>query len=378
MAFWETPPPDEGSVTLRLSRAQVEQVRTAIRLLSSPMEHATVDAWRLAVNRHMKAMVKADTAGFVLPVPNGPLLFSEEHDPNETAKFGDLLPPDMPDGRPVWLKGIEVGVATMESIYDGDASPYYESPYYNEFARPNGAAQVLGAMMSLGAFAPKGAAALQLWRNEQNPVRFNEDDIQLLRLVYPALQVGVENYVRYGSDTTEFLRVCDDLGSALLICDTLGRVVHQTPALERLLAVDPESHEVRLELRSVAGNLARVLLGNDTAAAGASSDTRIEKSTRCARYVMRASSMHASWTTGPWIMVSLERLTRAPLTCEELRARFRLTEAEARVAVLLVAGRTAKTIATELGISWSTVRRHTERVYQKAHVRSRAELAAKT
>jgi DNA-binding CsgD family transcriptional regulator len=364
-------------MTLRLSRAQVEQVRTAIRLLSSPMEHATVDAWRLAVNRHMKTMLRADTAGFVLPVPDGPLLFSEEHDPGETAKFGELLPPDLPDGRSVWARGIELGVVTMDTVYDGDPSPYYSSPYYNEFAGPNGAAQTLGAMMTLGAHAPKGAAALQLWRNQRNPERFGQADIDLLKLVFPALQVGVENYIRYGSDTAEFLRVCDDLGSALLICDTLGRVVHQTPALDRLLDSDPESHDVRLELRRVAGNLSRILLGAGATSAAMSGDTRLEKSTGSARYVMRASSMHASWTTGPWIMVSLDRVTRKPAACHELRARFGLTEAEARVAVLLVAGRNTKEIACDLRISWSTVRRHTERVYQKAGVNSRAGLVAK-
>lgn len=364
-------------MTLRLSRAQVEQVRTAIRLLSSPMEHVTVDAWRLAVNRHMKAMVNADSAGFVLPVPDGQLLLTEEHDPNATAKFGDLLPPDRPDGKPCWMRGIELGVATMETLFDGDATPYYSSPYYNEFARPNGAVQTLGALMTLGAFAPKGAAALQLWRNQSNPERFTQADIDLVRLVFPALQVGVENYVRYGSDTAQFLRVCDDLGSALLICDTIGRVVHQTPALDALLALDPESHEVRLELRRVAGNLSRLIVGAGAKGAAKGCDTRLEKSTQSARYVMRASCMQASWTTGPWIMVAVERVTQPPKSAAELRARFGLTEAESRVAVLLVAGRTAKEIASELGISWSTVRRHTERVYLKADVRSRAELVAR-
>ena len=364
-------------MSIRLSRKQVEQVRTAIRLLASPMEHASVDGWRSAVNRHMKEMLAADSAGFVLPVPNGPLLYSEEHDPAATAKFGDLLPPDMPDGRPLWVKGIELGVATMDSIYDGDASPYWNSAYYNEFARPNDAAQTLGALMSLGACAPKGAAALQLWRNARNPVRFNQNDIDLVRLVFPALQVGVENYVRYGSDTAAFLRVCDDLGSALLICDTLGRIVHQTPALDALLALEPEADGVRCALRRLAGNLSRLIIGPDLKGAGGPVDTRVETSTSGARYVMRGSCMHASWTTGPWIMVALERVTPPPKTCAELRARFGLTEAEARVALLLITGRTAKQIAAVLGISWSTARRHTERVYLKAQVRSRTELIAR-
>lgn len=361
-------------MALRLSSRQIDQVREAIRLLSSPMDHASVDAWRSAVNRHMKAMLAADSAGFVLPVPNGPLLYSEEHDPAATVKFGELLPPDRPDGKPIWLRGIELGVCTMDTVYDGDPSPYYRSAYYHEYAKPNDAAQTLGALMSLGASVPNGAAALQLWRGQRNPKRFGEDDIALMRLLFPALQVGVENYIRFGSDTAEFLRVCDSLGSALLVCDSSGRIVHQTPAMTRLLDMDPQSTELRAQLQQMATQAAPA--AGATAPSGVS-NTRIETRTASARYVMRVSSMRAMWTTGPWLVASLERLTPSPQCPADLQAKFGLTRAESRVAVCLLAGRRPKEIAVELGISWSTVRRHTERIYVKAGVRSRVELMAK-
>jgi DNA-binding CsgD family transcriptional regulator len=53
-----------------------------------------------------------------------------------------------------------------------------------------------------------------------------------------------------------------------------------------------------------------------------------------------------------------------------------LTTRENDVARLLVCGRSARTVASSLGISVHTARRHTEKLYTKLGVSSRAELAA--
>jgi DNA-binding CsgD family transcriptional regulator len=53
-----------------------------------------------------------------------------------------------------------------------------------------------------------------------------------------------------------------------------------------------------------------------------------------------------------------------------------LTTRENDVARLLVCGRSTRTVASSLGISVHTARRHTERLYTKLGVSSRAELAA--
>ena len=364
-------------MALRLTRKQMDDVRTAIRLLASPMEHASVDGWRSAVNRHLKGLMQADTAGFVLPVKDGPLLYTEDHDPAETAKFGDLLPPDDRNGVPIWLKAMRVGAMTMESIYDGDLRVWERSAYYNEFAKPNGAAQTLGICMSLGAAHPTGAAALQLWRNPRNQKRYTDNDITLLNLLYPALQVGVESYVRVGADATEFMRACDMMGTAAIIYDTCGRVMHQTPSCTRLMLSDPELATLSAEMQRMSSCLARLCHGDREAGVLGATSTRVEKQTSTASYLIRASAMRASWMHGPWLMVSLERLTPEPITASDLQRAFGLTAAEARVGELLVQGVKSKQIAGSLRLSWSTVRRHTERIYMKAGVRSQPELIAR-
>ena len=364
-------------MTLRLSRRQMEQVREAIRLLASPMEHASVDGWRSAVNRRLKVLVQADTAGFVLPVKDGPLLYTEDHDPAETAKFGELLPPDDKNGVPIWLKAMRSGAMTMETVYDGDLSIWTRSAYYNEFAKPNGAGQTLGAIMSLGAAHPTGAAALQLWRNPKNLKRYSDNDIALMNLILPALKVGVESYLRFGADAAEFMRACDLMGTAAIMYDTTGRVMHQTPACTQLMLSDPELATLSAEMQRMASCLARLCHGDREASELGATSTRVEKSTSTAAYLIRASAMRASWMHGPWLMVSIERLTPMPVTATDLQRSFGLTPSEARVAELLVQGRKAKQIAEALRLSWSTVRRHTERIYVKAGVRSQPELVAK-
>jgi DNA-binding NarL/FixJ family response regulator len=52
-----------------------------------------------------------------------------------------------------------------------------------------------------------------------------------------------------------------------------------------------------------------------------------------------------------------------------------LTEAERRVAALVVAGRTNREVASELFTTVSTVEAHLTRIYRKVEARSRTDLA---
>ena len=106
---------------------------------------------------------------------------------------------------------------------------------------------------------------------------------------------------------------------------------------------------------------------------------------RCAREVRTAVARYAVRACvygGPprgsetCILVSVEKLTPARRADAELRGTFGLTRAEVRVAVLLAEGKTNAEIATELGVSAHTARRHTEHVMLKMGIRSRAQVAA--
>ena len=66
------------------------------------------------------------------------------------------------------------------------------------------------------------------------------------------------------------------------------------------------------------------------------------------------------------------------LSDAELRARFALTAREVEVTRLLALGRSAREVASTLGLSYYTARHHVEHVLAKLGVRSRAAVASAT
>jgi len=66
-----------------------------------------------------------------------------------------------------------------------------------------------------------------------------------------------------------------------------------------------------------------------------------------------------------------------PKSAQAIRARFKLTDKEAEVAVLLAQGRSPKQIAIELGVANSTVRSHLSSLFDKVGARRQSELVAR-
>jgi DNA-binding NarL/FixJ family response regulator len=243
---------------------------------------------------------------------------------------------------------------------------YYDSAYYNEYAAANGARETIAASFAVGDSHGSGWASLHFWNDRApQPPRFQERDVAILRLLFPAFRAGVETHLRYGAVRSRLHSLIDRLEVAAMICDAKGRVLHQTPALTLLLDSDPEGPSLRAQLEHLAFSQSGV---------------------ECCRTVATASARYrisAAWQAAPrdaatlLRLITIERLTARPRTDEELRNEFALTRAECRVSRLLAAGMNNADIATELSISPSTARRHTEQVLKKLAARSRAEVAAK-
>ena len=77
------------------------------------------------------------------------------------------------------------------------------------------------------------------------------------------------------------------------------------------------------------------------------------------------------------VLVVLERCDQDFRSDEEMLHRFRFTASETRVARLLAARRSNREIASELGVTEHTARRHTEKVLRKLGVNSRATVERK-
>jgi DNA-binding CsgD family transcriptional regulator/PAS domain-containing protein len=359
---------------LSISARDRTRLETASRILLSPLDHGGVDAWRLAANRQLKGLLGADMVTFLLPQADGPLAFSEEVQPQTLQQY-TFREPAIPGGRSIWERQVELGVWSRASVYGHLLPEYYRSEYYNEFCIPARGYDSIGISLSIEARPRAGAiAGLMFHHDTPRGARFGQRGLHLLRLLLPAVEAGIRAYLclaRYADDLT---RTLDTLGQAILIANHTGRVLHRTPALERLLGEDPEGARILEQVQLVVRSLTTLTppRAGDPPLSAATRDVR----TRVARYRLYSSHHLEPLTAGPLILVSVERLTPEPLPDDMLRERFGLTRAEIRVARLLGDGKTNAEIAEALVISPHTAERHTERILHKLGVRSRAAVGA--
>lgn len=345
-----------GSLTL--SSEEVEKLTRAVELLISPLEYSSVDTWRASVNRELKSLLHADSAGFLLPVEDGLMLYSEEHDPAELARYQDYPPPPLVDGTPLWQAMLINKVGTLATIYGRDYHLYTNSTYYQEYSGANNAHDTLAAATSLGGSDARGMACLHFWHERPDARLFGAREVALMKVLYPAFKAGIETHVQLGEHRSNLFASMDALGQAIMVCDRAGRLLHQTPSLCAILDADPERAMLRGEL------LSRNCCARDV-------------TTGTARYGIRGTLYGNSASSTSVFLMSLERRTPKPLAEGELREAFGLTRAEVRVATLIARGCSNAAIAQQLTISPHTARRHTERVLLKLGAKSRSEVAAR-
>ena len=177
-----------------------------------------------------------------------------------------------------------------------------------------------------------------------------------------------ESWPRLSERRTELALFLDALGEALLLCDLEGRALHANVALERLLAGEADGAALRRELELVA----RGTLPGGGPGAVMEREVRVGAQT----YRVRRSAV-GDGLAGPAsaVLVSLQPLALQPLSDDELRERYALTDREIEVARLLAEGRRNAEIARRLGISPFTARNHTERVLGKLRISNRAKVA---
>ena len=353
-------------MTQSFSTRELERIASAIRILTDPFGHPTVDGWRLSVNRELKELFTCSSVGFLLPGTADPML-SEEHDSRALAGFPDLLPPPLADGTPIWKAMIDLEVCTVGRTYGLDDPRYYRSDYYLDYAAPNRACETMAACFAVAGFGPGGAASLHFWNDRTPPPeRFADRDIAILRILFPAFQAGVRSQLRLDALRDDVHTLIDSLNAPVMVCDEKGRIVHETPALAELLRNDPAGAALRALMADMASPAKRGSIDAPTR----------ELLTGIGPYQLSVIRHPAGAGRGLTLILA-ERPGSRDRSAAELRGEFGLTPAESQVALLLARGRSNAAISAELSIAESTARRHTEKVLAKLRVRSRSEVPGK-
>ena len=371
----------------RLVAADLAGVARASRTLLSPLSYDTTEAWQRAVNGVVKAVLGGDVATMVLPASvGGRGTFSEDLPTETTDRYSAAIRP-LDVRWSVWERQAALGAWDRPTLWGPWMAEYLGSAYYNEYLVPRRLYDGVGVATSVaapGAAAAEATTAVLLFHHTRRTGRrFGARGLGLLHALRPAFVAGAEALARLGAQQRALARTLDALGLALLVVDVGGRAVHRTPALARLLAADPHGGQLLGDMAQAAGAAARLAgptrrwaHGGADAALLARDVTR-EVRTPAGRYRIRATLTAPDLLGGaPAVLVSLERAGPGVPTADALRARFGLTPAQARVALLLAEGRRYTEVAAALGVSVHTAQRHAEAVRCKLGVRRSADVAA--
>lgn len=178
----------------------------------------------------------------------------------------------------------------------------------------------------------------------------------------------------YAGLLASLYRISVAIPSGILVAEANGRIVHRNPALQTLLAGEPQRDHVEAELERLVGDLA-ASVASSTAGTEPQDEVQHTISTTQGRYRVWGMLVSFGLPGGSVaIVVGVDRQKSERISNRELRERFRLTPRECQVARMIARGDSDPEISAALGISRHTAEHHTEHVLAKLAVRRRSEV----
>lgn len=218
-----------------------------------------------------------------------------------------------------------------------------------------------------------GDAMIWALHTEHGGFAFGEQTTSVLGTLLPSFRAGLDALLRFGAHR----HALDAVSEPIAAFDADGRLLHQNPALSRLLDADSERDRVEVELRVLARRLRALAFPLRHERIEQPTVSR-EVATARGTYALRGVLLPASGGFGEAMLVSVT-LDAPPALPEvaAIRSRHGLTKREAEVALLLAEGCSNAEIAERLFVSPHTARHHVENVLGKLGINSRAAVAAR-
>jgi DNA-binding CsgD family transcriptional regulator len=356
-------------VRLTLSPPELERLADVVTAMQAPFDYPDVDAWRHAVNHHVRLLLDAHKVVFMLPGPGHAPVYCQRLDPEAGRAYAEYYHQFDVAGEIALERGIPV--ASLVDLHGWDE--FFASEYYNDFMNVWNCNHSVG--MTTRMDVQPGFAYLAILRDRFEDPPFDARARALLGLVLPAFRAGVRTHLRLSADRAILGAVLDAGGKRLLLCDARGAPVQLSAALERTLAADPQRRTLERNMERLARSVAALGgNGNGRLQGVAQSGERVIATLR-GRYRLSATLAGESGPEPAGVLVLVEPEFQESVPDDELRARFQLTGQELRIARLIGEGLRNDEIARRLDISPHTARRHTEHVLDKLEVASRAQVA---
>jgi DNA-binding CsgD family transcriptional regulator len=236
--------------------------------------------------------------------------------------------------------------------------------YFRDFCDPIGFYDSSGAIHR---FADGDNAVLHFTSARLNTYRPGCRTFRILELVQPALAAGASVYRTAGRGLD--LLSSNDPAPAIALVSLDGRLLHLTPALTALLS--SVGAQLTVTIQAVArelGGILRERRGDERFVPRRSFTAGGSRITVSATFVD-----HLTTRGTPTCLVAVNRVDSGPAPGDQVAPH--LTEREIEVARLIADGLRNREIATSIGVSEHTARRHTEHVLRKLGVTSRAAVA---
>jgi DNA-binding CsgD family transcriptional regulator len=184
-----------------------------------------------------------------------------------------------------------------------------------------------------------------------------------------------------GADRLYSLAVAlDEISEGAIFLNSSGQLVWHNRAFDKLLVDNREGHLLVAAVIELAADFYQehetsLSTGSDDPITSAQRDTTVGR----IKHELHCTLMPREML-GPdsYLLCLVKRSSsRWSSYAEHLRQTWGLTEREAQVAVECLRGKKNLEIAEQLKISVETVNKHLDKVYQKAGVRGRSELASR-
>ena len=348
-----------------LSTKKIAQLQAVTALLLSPFASENGDEWRRSVCAAIEPIVESRGSVFGLSLPGETFLVGGA---DEVAAMQSFMPPTG------WLRDRYTrallrghNVVDWRDVYE--PAMVRKTDFYNEVVAPN----LLYAPLMLTANvhgSPLGAAVFNYYESESRADASADERKQLLRLLTIPFQAAINAYVAIRRQRDTLIAFGELSHLPLALFDMRGHAVHQSQALEQLLAVDPEAVRISVEAARMATNLS-VGMSMRNPLAHLDHPIKSRLTTHRGSYGLSAISFGDGFGSGTIIGVMIEDLSPARFDAQRLVSEYHLTKRELQTAALLERRMSAKEIASTLGVSVNTARRHTEHVLSKLGVHSK-------
>jgi DNA-binding CsgD family transcriptional regulator len=254
-------------------------------------------------------------------------------------------------------------VSSLERATRGD---WQASPRYREIMNPLG----LGDELRAALIARKRCWGVMCLHRENASHGFDVWEVDLVRRISPHVAEGLRRAVSVGPASAV---AAESAAPGIIVLDANLAVVSMSPEAQQWLAeIDdadwPGPAELPMAIYATTAGLVRLQHG------AAPPRTTVRLRSRSGQWLsLHASALHGS--AAPQIGVIIEPTPASQISSVLLSAHG-LTDAQARVAALVLRGHSTRQIVRELHISANTVQEHLTAAFDKFGVRSRRELVA--